>query len=295
MFKIQGADQKEYGPISADVLRQWIAERRADGRTLVQAAGTTAWRPLAEFPEFAEALADGPRTPAAPGPAPGPTPLPAVPAKTSGMAVTSMVLGILGFCTAITSLIGLPLGIISLLKIKGSGGRLQGQGFAIAGICTSGLSLLMIPVLAGLMLPALAKAKQRAQSINCVSQMKQLALGLRLYANDNKDTFPPADTWCDSIQTYVGSSQIFQCRADTSGQRSSFALNKKVAGKDLAKVDPRTVLLFEVEGGGGWNESGGRELMMPRSRHGQTVVVGLADGSVQQIRANQVNTLRWDP
>ena len=295
MFKIQGADQKEYGPISADVLRQWIAERRADGRTLVQAAGTTAWRPLAEFPEFAEALAAGPRPPVAGGPAPVPTSMPALPAKTSGMAVTSMVLGILGFCTMITSLIGLPLGIISLIKIKGSGGRLQGQGFAIAGICTSGLSLLMLPFFAALTLPAFAKAKQRAQAIQCVSQMKQLALGLRMYANDNKDTFPPADSWCDSIQSYVGKPQTFQCNADTSGQRSSFALNKKVAGRKEADVDPRTVLLFEVEGGDGWNESGSRELMIPRSRHGQTVVVGLADGSVQQVPANQVSTLRWDP
>jgi len=216
--------------------------------------------------------------------------------RASGMAVTSMVLGILGFCTmSITALIGLPLAIISLVKIKGSGGRLQGQGFAIAGICTSGLSLLMLPLFAALMLPALAKAKQRAQSIQCVSQMKQLALGLRLYANDNKDTFPPADTWCDSIQSYVGKQQIFQCKADRSGQRSSFALNKKVAGKDLGKVDPVTVLLFEVEGGGGWNESGGLELMMLPSRHGQTFVVGLADGSVLQVPASQVSTLRWDP
>src|SRR5262249_15731702 len=92
MFKIQGADQKEYGPISADVLRQWIAERRADGRTLVQAEGTTAWRPLSEFPEFAAALAAGPRTPMPGGPAPLQTPRPAGQGTTSGMAVASMVL-----------------------------------------------------------------------------------------------------------------------------------------------------------------------------------------------------------
>src|SRR5213594_1124529 len=181
MFKIQGADQKEYGPISAEVLRQWIAERRADGRTLVQAEGTTTWRPLAEFPEFADALAAGagPRPPAPPGQAPLQPPLPAGPATTSGMAIASLVLGVLGFCTAaFTSLIGLPLGIISLMKIKGSGGRLQGQWLAIAGICTTGVSLLLLPVLAGMMLPAFAKAKQRAQTINCVSQVKQLALGV---------------------------------------------------------------------------------------------------------------------
>jgi len=206
-----------------------------------------------------------------------------------------LVLGIVGFCTWFTSLAGLPLGIISLMQIKGSGGRLQGQGLAVAGICTSGISLLMLPLLVALMVPALTKARQRAQTISCVSQMKQLALGVRLYANDNKDTFPPADTWCDALQPYVASQQYFQCKADKSGQLCSFALNKSVAGRKEAEVDPRTVLLFEVEGGGGWNTSGGRELMMPQSRHGQTVVVGFADGSVQQVRANQLSTLRWEP
>lgn len=294
MFKIRGADQKEYGPVSADVLRQWIAERRADGRTMIQAAGTTDWRPLSEFPEFAGALAAGPRPPVPPGPSPLQASMPAGAPTTSGMAIASLICGVLGLCTVFTALIGLPLGIISLAKIRGSSGRLEGQGLAIAGICTSGLSLLMLPIMAALMLPALAKAKQRAQTINCISQVKQLGLAVRMYSNDNKDTFPPADTWSDSIQSYVAGTQTFRCNADSTGQRSSFAFNKKVAGKKEADVNPRTVILFEVEGEG-WNTSGGRELMMQRSRHGQTFAVGLADGSAQQVSASQLSNLRWDP
>ena len=30
MYKIQGADQKDYGPVTADLMRQWIAERRGE-------------------------------------------------------------------------------------------------------------------------------------------------------------------------------------------------------------------------------------------------------------------------
>jgi len=52
MYKIIGADQKEYGPISADQIRQWISEGRANGQTLVCAEGTTDWKPLEQFPEF---------------------------------------------------------------------------------------------------------------------------------------------------------------------------------------------------------------------------------------------------
>lgn len=57
MYKIIGVDQKEYGPISAEQLRQWIAEGRANAQTLVQAQAGGEWKPLASFPEFSEALA----------------------------------------------------------------------------------------------------------------------------------------------------------------------------------------------------------------------------------------------
>src|SRR5258708_20353027 len=63
MYKIIGADKKEYGPVTADQMRQWIGEGRINGQTPVQASGDTAWKPLSMFAEFAAIL---PSTPAAP-------------------------------------------------------------------------------------------------------------------------------------------------------------------------------------------------------------------------------------
>src|ERR1700753_2362507 len=45
----------------------------------------------------------------------------------------------------------------------------------------------IIAILAGLLLPALAKAKSSAKRIQCVSQNKQIALAIMMYANDNND------------------------------------------------------------------------------------------------------------
>lgn len=45
----------------------------------------------------------------------------------------------------------------------------------------------IIAILAGLLLPALAKAKQKAQGIQCVNNLRQLTLGWRLYSDDNND------------------------------------------------------------------------------------------------------------
>src|SRR5438309_4057680 len=49
----------------------------------------------------------------------------------------------------------------------------------------------IIAILAGLLLPALSKAKQRAQSIACVNNLRQLQLGWHMYVLENGDALPP--------------------------------------------------------------------------------------------------------
>lgn len=50
----------------------------------------------------------------------------------------------------------------------------------------------IIAILAGLLLPALAKAKAKAQRIKCVSNLKQVGLSFRMWSNDNGDKMPMA-------------------------------------------------------------------------------------------------------
>lgn len=57
MFKIIGGDGRPYGPVSADQIRQWIAEGRANAQTLAQAEGNVEWKPLGLYPEFAASAA----------------------------------------------------------------------------------------------------------------------------------------------------------------------------------------------------------------------------------------------
>ena len=232
---------------------------------------------------------------------PNPPPLPNTPGKTSGLAITSLVLGILGiFSCGTTALFGLAFGIIALITIKRSGGTLKGDGIALAGAIVSAIFLLMIPIFSAMLLPVLAAAKQRAQTINCVNNEKILAMAVQMYANDHTNHFPAAVTWCDAIKTYPGvSDHAFKCPSvatvATGASRCDYGFNAALDGKDESKVDPQTVLLFESDGG--WNANGGSASMITSARHehGRVYVVALADGSVEQIRESQVSTLRWNP
>jgi hypothetical protein len=57
MYRIIGGDKQEYGPSSADELRQWIEEGRLNGESLAREEGSQNWQRLSKFPEFAEDLA----------------------------------------------------------------------------------------------------------------------------------------------------------------------------------------------------------------------------------------------
>jgi len=291
MFKVKGQDGKEYGPVDAAQLRSWLQQNRLHAQSLLKLEGTDTWKPLAEWPE----LRSNPVPTSASAPPPLSTPAaPLAGPKTSGMAVASLVLGILAVPTfGLTGLFGLVLGIVALIKINRNQGQLRGTGFAIAGMSISGMMLLMLPIMAAMLLPALAKAKSRAQQISCMNNVKQLNLALIMYAQDNQGKFPPADRWCDLIKQYTaGSTAAFHCRSEP-GSDCSYAYNAALANVNTAdlKNPTQTVLVFSSDPG--WNKSGGLQTARPH-HHGNVIMAGFADGHAETTRESRLSTANWE-
>lgn len=59
MYKMIGVDGQQYGPVDAEQIRRWLAENRLRSETLVQAEGSSEWKPLRSFPEFSTSASAG--------------------------------------------------------------------------------------------------------------------------------------------------------------------------------------------------------------------------------------------
>jgi prepilin-type N-terminal cleavage/methylation domain-containing protein/prepilin-type processing-associated H-X9-DG protein len=70
----------------------------------------------------------------------------------------------------------------------------------------------IIGILAALLLPAIAQARERARRISCANNLKQLGLGLKMYAGDHREQFPVS---IKSLNRYIaGQGKLFFCPSD---------------------------------------------------------------------------------
>lgn len=145
MYRIIGADGREYGPISTDQLRQWIAENRANASTRVLAEGSTEWKTLGSLPEFSQLLGGAAPQPATPATFSTTTAL--IP-RNNGFAVAGLVLGIFSLTIGLCCCYGIPFNILGLIfsliglsQINNEPLRYAGRGIAITGIVLCILSI----------------------------------------------------------------------------------------------------------------------------------------------------------
>lgn len=112
-----------------------------------------------------------------------------------GMAVSGLVVSIIGCCVPLLGFVGIILGIVAMVRAKSDARRYGGGGIALAAIIVGALSLVVSIIgiiLVGLMLPALGQARNAARQVAVMENMRAISLGLMQYADDNRGWFPEA-------------------------------------------------------------------------------------------------------
>lgn len=172
--------------------------------------------------------------------------------------------------------------------------------------------LAVVAILAAMLLPALANAKSRAQRIQCVNDLKQCGLAVRVWEGDHNDLYPMAVSnslggsleWVPGgnafrhfqvLSNELGTTKILVCPADTRKPAADFDHLQNInvsyfVGLDAKETDPQALLYGDRNITNGLAPVHSVLNLKPGIPAGWTAAlhhgvgnIGLADGSVQQF------------
>jgi len=116
--------------------------------------------------------------------------------KSSGLAITSLVLGILGLVLLLAcigplfAIPGVICGHMAYSRIKRSGGAMTGSGMALGGLImgyvTIALGVLLIPMIAAIAIPNFVKARDTAMRNVCINNLREIDNAKEQWALENK-------------------------------------------------------------------------------------------------------------
>lgn len=181
----------------------------------------------------------------------------------------------------------------------------------------------VIAILAGLLLPALSKTKDRARRIYCASQARQIGLGTQLYGDDYADRFPAqlrdglrakaaggdGANYYDLLMPYLNAPQLWLCPATREGpgrlmsyHMNGFIITTNGLRTGAVRQPAQTLLMGESGQGTRWDEAhlrpdhdGDYLYDKPQLQHSGGGNATFVDGHVQWYHDSRWNSNSFTP
>lgn len=179
---------QQCGPFSPDQVRTGLGDGTYQLSEMAWYEGATGWLPLSTVPGIGD-IPPGTTHPSA--------------ARTSGLAIWSLVLGILALLLAgLTAIPAVICGHLALGKIKRSAGAQSGGGLAIAGLVTGYLGICLFGIallagIAGVTAPMVIRQRKKADQTEAVNNARQI--GLALYEFQSEYGSHPNDATAKAV------------------------------------------------------------------------------------------------
>jgi len=164
----------------------------------------------------------------------------------------------------------------------------------------------IIAILAAILFPAFARARENARRASCQSNLKQIGLGFAQYTQDYDETYPKvgaatATGWANTLQPYLKSTQLFQCPSESTGPvaaavyttgYSDYYMNGQLDGAALSSIGSESLVVQTGDGNAG---DAGYQVSTepaigsaPYGRHLEGNNFGFADGHVKWLKYGKV-------
>jgi prepilin-type processing-associated H-X9-DG protein len=160
------------------------------------------------------------------------------------------------------------------------GRRIPWWAFVLGGC---GCLALFVPIVAAILFPVFAQARESARQTSCMSNQKQIALGILMYSQDYDETFPLKNPWMTLLEPYTKNDGPFHCPTVSQNDPSiyGYAYDSRLSGflqKDMQT--PREVWMTFDSTTLSKNASDAGTSLPWNGRHRGRNVASFADGHV---------------
>ena len=161
----------------------------------------------------------------------------------------------------------------------------------------------IIAILASILFPVFAKAREKARQTTCLSQVRQISTAVQMYTQDNSGRYPMYP-WTTGVGTYLGgATKMFFCPSDAvndSQQVCSYGMNGALIRLDgtgvneaqinspvdvgvLCDANPSRAIGQDTYIPGGGLQADASASGVPNARHSKGIVVGFCDGHAKYV------------